>query len=81
METSIETEPVPQDVSLERRGSTVVAVPREGLPVLTAAEVEETTARLRPAAPSASGTQGAQSVAGIIPSRKATRDYRRRQSP
>ncbi|MXX77492.1 MAG: hypothetical protein F4Z33_00515 [Gemmatimonadales bacterium] len=29
-------------VSLERHGSAVVAVPREGLPVLTAAEVEET---------------------------------------
>ena len=48
METSIETEPVPQDVSLERRGSTVVAVPREGRPALTAVEVEETIAQLRP---------------------------------
>lgn len=48
MEISIETEPVPQDVSLERRGSTVVAVPREGRPMLTAAEVEETVAGLRP---------------------------------
>ena len=81
METSIEIAPVPPDVSLERRGSVVVAVPREGRPALTASEVEETIARLRPAAPSASGTHGARSAAGIIPSRKATRDYRRRQSP
>ena len=43
----IEIEPVPLDVSLERRGSIVVAVPREGRSVLTAAEVEETTADLR----------------------------------
>jgi len=43
---------------LERHGSTVVAVPREGRPVLTAAEVEETSAGLRSGAPSASGTQG-----------------------
>lgn len=43
----IEIEPVPLDVSLERRGSVVVAVPREGRPVLTAAEVEETTTNLR----------------------------------
>ena len=43
----IEIEPVPLDVSLERRGSVVVAVPREGRPVLTAAEVEETTGNLR----------------------------------
>ena len=48
METSIETEPVPQDVSLERRGSTVVAVPREGRPALTAVEVEETIAQPPP---------------------------------
>ena len=43
----IEIEPVPLDVSLERHGSTVVAVPREGRPVLTAAEVGETTTSLR----------------------------------
>ncbi|MDE2793675.1 MAG: AbrB/MazE/SpoVT family DNA-binding domain-containing protein [Gemmatimonadota bacterium] len=43
----IEIEPVPLDVSLERHGSTVVAVPRDGQPALTAAEVEETTIRLR----------------------------------
>ena len=43
----IEIEPVPLDVSLERRGSVVVAVPREGRPVLTAAEVDETTTNLR----------------------------------
>ena len=47
METSIEIAPVPLVVSLERHASAVVAVPREGLPVLTAAEVEETTAGLR----------------------------------
>ena len=51
----IEIEPVPLDVSLERHGSTVVAVPRGGRPVLTASEVEETTAGLRSGAPSQSG--------------------------
>ena len=55
----IEIEPVPLDVSLERRGSTVVAVPREGRPVLTAAEVEETTTSLRSGASSASERQAA----------------------
>ena len=55
----VEIEPVPLDVSLERHGSAVVAVPREGRPVLTAAEVEETTAGLRSGASSAGGTQGA----------------------
>lgn len=49
----IEIEPVPLEVSLERRGSVVVAVPRKGQAVLTAAEVEETTADLR-----AAGTSG-----------------------
>lgn len=43
----IEIEPVPLDVSLERRGSVVVAVPQKAQAVLTAAEVEETTADLR----------------------------------
>ena len=43
----VEIEPVPLDVSLERHGSTVVAVPREGRPELTVAEVNETTANLR----------------------------------
>ncbi|MCY3810013.1 MAG: AbrB/MazE/SpoVT family DNA-binding domain-containing protein [Gemmatimonadetes bacterium] len=43
----IEIEPVPLEVSLERRGSVVVAVPRKGQAVLTEAEVEETTAGLR----------------------------------
>ena len=43
----IEIEPVPLDVSLERRGSIVVVVPRDGQSALTAAEVEETTSRLR----------------------------------
>ena len=59
METSIEIAPVPLDVSLERHGSVVVAVPREGRPVLKAAEVEETTARVRSRAPSARGTRRA----------------------
>lgn len=43
----IEIEPVPLDVSLERHGSILVAVPREGRSVLKAAEVDETTASLR----------------------------------
>ena len=55
----VEIEPVPLDVSLERRGTAVVAVPREGRPVLTAAEVEETTAGLRSGTPSESGLPGA----------------------
>ncbi len=42
-----EGEPVPLEVSLERRGAVVVAVPRRGQAVLTAAEVEEATADLR----------------------------------
>jgi len=50
----VEIEPVPLKVALERRGSTVVAVPREGRPVLTAAEVDETTASLRSGASTAS---------------------------
>ena len=44
MDGRIEIEPVPLDVSLERRGCIVVAVPREGRPVLTA---DETTTNLR----------------------------------
>ena len=55
----IEIEPVPLDVSLEPRGSAVVAVPREGRPVLTAAEVERTTSDLRSGASSASDHQAA----------------------
>ena len=47
----IEIEPVPMEVSLERRGSVVVAVPRKGQAVLAAAEVEETTANLRTGGP------------------------------
>ena len=43
----IEIEPVPMDVTLKRRGSIVFAVPREGRPVLTAPEVDDTTASLR----------------------------------
>lgn len=46
-EGRIEIEPVPLDVALERHGSAVVAVPRGERPALTAAEVEEATARLR----------------------------------
>ena len=42
----IEIEPVPLEVSLERHGSNMIAVPREG-PEFTAAEVDETTANLR----------------------------------
>ena len=45
----VEIEPVPLEVSLERRGPVVVAVPRKGQAVLTEAEVEETTAGLRAA--------------------------------
>ncbi|WP_420634283.1 AbrB/MazE/SpoVT family DNA-binding domain-containing protein [Candidatus Palauibacter sp.] len=52
----IEIEPVPLDVSLERRGSAVVAVPRGGRPVLTASEVDETAAGLRSGASSPGGT-------------------------
>lgn len=48
----IEIEPVSLEVSRERRGSVVVAVPRKGQAVLTAKEVEETTAGL------AGGTSG-----------------------
>lgn len=50
----IEIEPAPLDVSLERRGSTVVAVPRGQRPVLTAAEVDKTTSDVRSGASSAS---------------------------
>lgn len=46
-EGRVEIEPVPLNVALERRGSAVVAIPRGEQPVLTTAEVEETTARLR----------------------------------
>lgn len=55
----VEIEPVPLDVSLERHGATVVAVPRGQPPVLTAAEVEETIANLRSGASAESRTQGA----------------------
>ena len=50
----IEIEPVPLDVTLEPRGSTVVAVPRGDRPVLTAAEVEKTTSDIRASASPAS---------------------------
>ena len=55
----IEIEPIPLDVSLERHGSVVVAVPRPGRPTLTAAEVEDTTADLRSGASAASGRRPA----------------------
>jgi len=43
----VEIEPAPLDVTLERRGEFVVAVPRRGQPTLTGSEVEETIAALR----------------------------------
>ena len=43
----VEIEPVPLEVSLERRGLVVVAVPQRGQAVLTAAAVEEAAADLR----------------------------------
>ena len=55
----IEIEPVPLDVSLERRGSVVVAVPREGRPVLTAEQVDETITDLRTRTSSAGGREPA----------------------
>lgn len=56
----IEIEPVPLDVSLELRGSAVVAVPRGKRPVLTAAEVEKTTSDIRASASSAGELQAAE---------------------
>jgi len=50
----VEIEPVPLEVSLERCGGAMIAVPREGRPELTAAEVDETTADLRSGASTAS---------------------------
>ena len=55
----IEIEPVPLDVSLEQRGSAVVAVPREGRAVLTSAEVDDTIANLRAGASSTSEREAA----------------------
>ena len=43
----VEIEPVPLTVTLQRRGSLVVAVPESEQPVLKAAEVDETIAELR----------------------------------
>lgn len=40
-------EPVPVEVTVERRGRVSVAVPRVEVPALTAAEVEETRHRVR----------------------------------
>lgn len=53
----LEIAPVPRDVVLERRGSGVVAVPREERRVLTAGEVEETRSALRRRTPPADGTR------------------------
>ena len=43
----VEIERVPMAVTLQRRGSLVVAVPESNQPVLQASEVKETTAELR----------------------------------
>ena len=43
----VEIEPVPLTVTLQRRGSLVVAVPGSEQPVLKASQVEETIADLR----------------------------------
>ena len=43
----VEIEPVPLTVSLQRRGSLVVAVPEADQPVMRAADVDETLAQLR----------------------------------
>ena len=43
----IEIEPAPLAVTLERRGRFLVAVPKEPVPVLTAAMVEKTRRALR----------------------------------
>ncbi len=43
----VEIEPVPLAVSLQRRGSLVVAVPEADQPVMRAADVDETLAQLR----------------------------------
>lgn len=54
----IEREPVPLEVSLERRGAVVAAVPRRGKAVLTAPEVEEATADLRLGDPEVASERG-----------------------
>ena len=46
-EGRIEIEPVALKVKLERRGRLVVAVPREAIPPLSAAVVEETRRKAR----------------------------------
>ena len=43
----VEIEPVPLTVSLQRRGSLVVAVPEADQPVMRAADVDETLVQLR----------------------------------
>jgi AbrB family looped-hinge helix DNA binding protein len=43
----VEIEPVPLTVSLQRRGSLVVAVPEADQPVMRAADVDKTLAQLR----------------------------------
>ncbi len=46
-EGRIEIEPAPLEVTLERRGRLVVAVPRKQVPALSTAIVEETCRKLR----------------------------------
>ena len=43
----VEIEPVPLTVTLQRRGSLVVAVPQANQPVMRAADVDQTIAKLR----------------------------------
>jgi len=43
----VKIEPVPLTVTLQRRGSLVVAVPEPGQPVMRAADVDNTIAELR----------------------------------
>ena len=43
----VEIEPVPLTVTLQRRGSLVVAVPHANQPVMRAADVDQTIAKLR----------------------------------
>ena len=47
VEQSVEIEPVPVEVSLERHGPLVVAVPRQQQPILKQSMVEDTTAEVR----------------------------------
>ena len=53
----VEIEPVPLTVTLQRRGSLVVAVPQANQPVMRTADVDKTIAELRngPMAPEPTG--------------------------